>query len=611
MPNVIIRHCVMRVVRRGGWSWGPEPRRLAADAARALPALLADELDRVLPEDVEGELSAPLQLDVRVGLADLRAWARRGAPDAAGSPAMAPGPIGGASSPVPEAIARAVRRALDAAPLAVTAARPAPIPDTPPELLPLVSSRRAAAVLNVLVAWRAASALEGMLRALPDAAVAAWHRALLEWEDAPSLPPEVAESPSLAPLEPFLARLAAQSEGAGTAGRLRLRVQVAVELAAARGVPPSSAFARATIAERLPFEPIETSAASSRAEARVSTVTTAKRAEPRTEVRIASALPFLLLGPLHRTGWIDMADATFAAADLLDTLPTLAIGLATKVLPEPERGWRRTSAAITASAAFAGDGQQRDDSEIGALARLAAPLAPALDAVTRRSLLDGRHPGEILLLCAAGGARLLVDPPGVFLLAVADAGDVESLAAVARESRAPLFVPEDAADARLTAALDEAGVVFVTPARPVRGETWRAVPGTRAPRLFSNGRAGAVSPPPDNTGTAAGDIWAELVRRPLPGRPADPALDRCLALAAAMALGTIAWELWRHREPTHPALTLERFGDLEGTVRFEARRVRVRLPLGKRFRDLKTGGFLEDVPRVPWLGFRTVEFSGG
>lgn len=78
-----------------------------------------------------------------------------------------------------------------------------------------------------------------------------------------------------------------------------------------------------------------------------------------------------------------------------------------------------------------------------------------------------------------------------------------------------------------------------------------------------------------------------------------------------MSLSTIAWELWREREPTDSLLALERFGDLEGTVRFDAATVRVRLPLGKRFRDLERAGLLEDVPQVPWLDGRTVVFSGG
>ena len=106
-------------------------------------------------------------------------------------------------------------------------------------------------------------------------------------------------------------------------------------------------------------------------------------------------------------------------------------------------------------------------------------------------------------------------------------------------------------------------------------------------------------------------MWQAFESRPLPGRPAERALDRSLSLAAALALGTIAWELWRARELTDPLLALERFGDIDGTVRFDAHRVRVRLPMGKRYRDLKEAGLLEDIPRVPWLDYRTLVFAGG
>jgi hypothetical protein len=46
-------------------------------------------------------------------------------------------------------------------------------------------------------------------------------------------------------------------------------------------------------------------------------------------------------------------------------------------------------------------------------------------------------------------------------------------------------------------------------------------------------------------------------------------------------------------------------------VRFDPDRVRVRLPLGKRYLDLKEAGLLEDIPCVPWLDYRTVVFAGG
>jgi hypothetical protein len=129
--------------------------------------------------------------------------------------------------------------------------------------------------------------------------------------------------------------------------------------------------------------------------------------------------------------------------------------------------------------------------------------------------------------------------------------------------------------------------------------------------LYTNRGVQGFRAPADDVALRARDSWRDLERRPLPGRPNDPALDRSLSLAAALALATIAWELWRNREPTDAGLALARFGDIPATVRFEEDRVRVRLPLGKRFHDLKDAGLLDDVPRVPWLGFRPVVFSGG
>jgi hypothetical protein len=101
------------------------------------------------------------------------------------------------------------------------------------------------------------------------------------------------------------------------------------------------------------------------------------------------------------------------------------------------------------------------------------------------------------------------------------------------------------------------------------------------------------------------------VTRLTPVQVPDPALSRAALLAAAFALGTIAWTLWRHRETAHPALALDRFGDLSARVQSDAGSVHVWLPLGPRHDDLRDHGLLADVPEVPWLGGRVVRFSGG
>ena len=56
----------MRVVRHGGWSWGPQPRRLVDQVLAALPGLIAERLADLAPdgasEDVE--ITEPVRIVV-------------------------------------------------------------------------------------------------------------------------------------------------------------------------------------------------------------------------------------------------------------------------------------------------------------------------------------------------------------------------------------------------------------------------------------------------------------------------------------------------------------------------------------------------------------------
>ena len=65
MVDVTIHQCTLRVVRHGGWSWGPDPKGLAREAVSALGALLARHLAEAWAEGAEGELTMPLQIIVR------------------------------------------------------------------------------------------------------------------------------------------------------------------------------------------------------------------------------------------------------------------------------------------------------------------------------------------------------------------------------------------------------------------------------------------------------------------------------------------------------------------------------------------------------------------
>ncbi len=72
MSGIRIHRCRLRLVRHGGWSWGPDPRAFLQVVVRALPALLAAALEDLwpeepeAPEDVEREIAAPVRL--RLGI---------------------------------------------------------------------------------------------------------------------------------------------------------------------------------------------------------------------------------------------------------------------------------------------------------------------------------------------------------------------------------------------------------------------------------------------------------------------------------------------------------------------------------------------------------------
>jgi hypothetical protein len=667
MVDVTIHRCVLRVVRQGGWSWGADPQGLAREAVDVMAGLLARHLAEAWPEGAEGVLTDPLRIVIRLAAHEL-AGAREDPLDEA------------RASAVHSRFREAIHAAVQAAPIreAIESAdpsegagtgRPFAANEDPDEADPI------AALWRLFVAWQRRGELESALGRLADEAVATCHDALfaaareaIDREGATrepaaersiggairsalpvsldldallrSIVPMAAQRP-----EPPIARARARIVAVAAAlAELGLDRATPVVLAAVDcAIPWSGSVA----ASRLPAGPsgppaLEappgTVVAGAKFVPPAGTATTdqplvsrgARRSRPTRAQggQAHCALPFLMLGPLERMGYIEALGGLLAAAGLAQEAPLFATALAHKSFAPPERGWRRSVAEAATAALFAGLEEPAPGPALARFARRLAPFLPALDHVILDALVRGHQATRPLLLTRAGDGWLLAESDGVF--PVAWVPGTEGVGEVLRRfGDSPLLVPADCAEVDLLERLDILGVGFVTDAPPTRGETWRSLR-RREGRWWTNikisdgacaseGVLVAATRGLGPSSQALAACWTELAeRRPCVVPQEDEALERSLTLAAAVAMAEMAWTLWRTTGAgggtgtgTDPLLTLERFGDLDARVRFDPGQVRVALPLGKRSLDLARHHLLDDVAGVPWFGGRVVRFSGG
>lgn len=558
--GIVVRRCVVRVVRRGGWSWGPDPRGLLQRVLDALPDLLTAEFGEHLEGDgPDLEITEPVRLSVRLS--------SRGSGGVLTPASLVFESVSGGVSfdsvSVPVPVPMSSSGAADSSTSESSVVRGG-VPPTLAELFSELAERHE---------------LTALLALLPEETVLS-HLSVLLREPGSSVP------------------------SGGPIGVL------AAELARRLALPEPPAT-HAGLLELLDSRPAASPAASPAAEvgedtapdvARVEAATTPRRVG---ETRVGSVLPFLLAGPLARTGYLDAIGPALSGVDLLGDAPLFAAALAYKVLGAPKRGWRRTPEDDAAAATFAGCESVPD---LTAFARRVRPALPVLDGVLALSLCRGHDADGPLLVTGVDDGLLLVDAHGLFPIAWSATVDglVPHWAACGRP---PVLVRDSPLPPSCLRDLAEAGVRFLTDVRPLRDE-----PVSRLPSRTPLWTTGGVDP------RLAKDFPAEQLaefvhalfgtHRAVPLAP-DHSLEHSVALAASLSLGMIAWQLWRDREPPDPLLALTRFADLEGTVRFTEDAVRVKVPLGRRHTDLWQGGALADVPNVVWLGGRTLTFSGG
>lgn len=549
--EITVHRCVVHVVRRGGWSWGPAPQDLVQQILDALPALLTAQFEQHLTgEGPPVEITEPVRVNVRLG--DLGSSLRG---TASASFVIEPAPT---ADPVPVPVAEA-----DSVPIGLfieeflTGEHVVAVSATPAELFGELAER---------------GELAALLALLPDETLRRYVLALFDG---------VTEEPPEAVTVPLAAELARRLS-VPSLPPTHL-VELARTLAVSESPEPSVAEAEPRPVNSTPAE-----------------VTAG-------ETRTGAALPFLLAGPLARTGYLDAIGPALASVDLLDDAPLFAAALAYKVLGAPERGWRRTAEDDASAAAFAGLDEVPD---LSGFARHVRPALPVLDGVLALTLCRGHNPASPLLLRGVDDGLLLVDAEGMFPIAwtPAVAGLLPHWQACGSP---PVLVCEGPLPPSCLKDLVTAGVQLVTTVRPLRDDPLIRVP-WRTPLWTS----GVVNPRLATALPAHTTRLNELVdalfvnRRAIPLAP-DRALEHSITLAASLALGMTAWTLWHERETPDPLLTLTRFTDMEATIQYTRDTVRVRLPLGQRHTDLTRSGALADVPNVVWLGGRTLTFSGG
>lgn len=626
--DITIRHCRLRLTRRGGWCWGPDPRALLRAAFKHLPLLIGERLAEMWPAHADANLVAPLRLRIALRLDELCALAV--ASDSASAGAAPVAMPDGLAQRFDAAVLELVRRAAGAVEDARTVMQPAATPPAP------LIQRHATGVLAVLLDWRRRDILHMQLLQFSHAALWSWHAALLRTDPSPAGTSSASPGAALADLAVAWAGEALPLPAGERAALIR-RIGMMTDAAGRCGVAPHDARVLRAANGHAAFDlPHHASSAFSltdleRADTMASClakgdaipVHRSASAAPssftrsiQADIKIDCVLPFLLLGPLSRSGYLGVLSAVAEAARLTDALPAFACALARKVLAPPRRGWLRDGAALTAAAAFAGLETPPQEQQLAELSAALAPLVSPLDASVAHSLTAGHRRGAGLLLQAAAPGWLLLDAEGLF--AIAWCARIEQMfALLARFENELLLVPHGALEGDLLQRLDGAGFRFVTDARPGRHEDFRPLH-CGPVSAWTNQRAAPRAPleaaaaelEPMSADSAA--LWQALIeQRPSLPVGAAAAVERSLALAAALGLGTLAWTLWHEREIVTPLLALERFADLDGVVCLRADRVELRLPLGRRFFDLERGGLLAQVDDVPWFDGRPLRFVRG
>jgi hypothetical protein len=647
VADILIHRCTLRVVRRGGWNWGPSPKRLVEDVIKIFPLLLANKLAELMPDDEERELSAPLCIRVPVRLSELEAEARKQS-----SAASSRGETKAASrfdTKLDSALRSALGIEITSAPAPPRPQRFASVPADSEIAISRAAGANDRAVQRVLLGWHKHGVLENRLAMFSSYDLETWHRALWGGSGPQVESPAANVAELVAEITTLLRTRIPSPCAEDRVGLLRQRILVAAEIVTQHRIPIDDVSLADALNRLLPIDDlralgegsstqIDSDLAAEQRHPRdviamppqpqalptpteIRSQPPAKRLSSDWEVHVPCALPFLLLAPLARIGYLEALAAVLEMAKLSRHAHLFAAALGYKILDPPERGWRRSVASQTAAAALVGVPDPIAEEFLVDFARQIGPHTGPLDALLADTLIRGHTLGKPLILTRAADEHntsyLLTDAEGCFPIAWITG--VEPLTQIVRRLEPSLLlVSHEAAGPEILGELHAAGVRFIVDVPPTRDESWNRVQQGTATLGWTNHSSPSSEPVlraaremKASAEDAATFLDSFATARPAVVRAASQQLDHALTLAAGVAAGTIAWELWRERARTTPQMTLERFGDLDARVRFSPSSVVVRLALGRRHRELSDAGLLAPLAEIPWLEGRRLEFTGG
>lgn len=609
MDTIRIRHCRLRVIRHGGWSWGANPRQFVDQVTQRLPAWLMQALAEQLADCPTDLGIQQLRLRIPVQMSELRNWPSQYA-DAAGNPTAG-------------ALTLRVQTALAAALADVPRFKPRPEaePAAPQTQQAATDEVSPSTVADTLIAWQRAGELPRMFAIADGATWRAWTRALLV-ELAAGGNRHAFIAVGLAPRVERIEALLARPDASAASLAHELVCLVAALIApepvsaagpVARGIEPDDAPLRREGSTQVD-DAVARAAPGTRHATSVRPRAPPARQPRRAPVAVDSVLPFIVMGILSRRKYFEGLRAALICSDLLEHAGCFAAALAYKLSPPPHRGWERSIATHRLAAAMCGLAEPPDNARMDTFLRGLSTTCAPLDASLWPANRAARKQPGILVERLEGGWWATFDisssqPLGWFT-------DAEDVLRVADLLPGRLWwLALDAADSTLPEALGRRDLRAVALGSQPRAAGWlRAgdMLSTNEPLLRRHGaELQCVFDEARESLAATHSEFVELRPLVLPARGAMfHAAEFSVTLAVCSALGELADTLWREREPTRPLLALQRFADLGGTVSVEEGRVLVRPALGRRFMDLGEHGLLRDILGVPWWPGRRVEFAG-